>query len=320
MDESKTTTATSAPETPAAPKKERRVGRVAFALLLIIAGVLLLAQQFVPSFDLFSIVRFAPALLIVLGVELLVYSANPNIKVKFDWLSVLGCGFILVVVGGASLVPLAWRYVNPARDYARNNYANQLQDQAYRALNADSDLKARVESLYVGVYFNHLEDGDYTLQDEDMVTITVDLKQNGYATTEAFAADCYRITQLLEENGLPIDDYCFNSYSNQSGNGNQYSLDFLSSFFEGLSEQQLAQRVTAYYEYDGTSYSSLADRDNAVKAVLREEVIGEFAAEHDGEYPGDEYVTQEVEKRFQALYPTPTAAPEVPAATPETAA
>ena len=89
---------------------------------------------------------------------------------------------------------------------------------------------------------------------------------------------------------------------------------------EGITAEQLAQRVSCTYQFEGNIYGTQADRDNAVKAVLREEIIGEFAAEHDGEYPGDEYVTQEVEKRFQALYPTPTAAPEVPAATPETAA
>lgn len=308
----------SAASTPESPKKVRRVGTLAFALLLIAAGVLLLLQQFMPGFDLYAIAKFAPVLLIVLGAEMLVYTARPGVKVKFDWLSVLGCGFILVIVGGASMVPLAWRYVNPARDYARNNYATQLQDQTYQALNADPELKARIENLYVGVYFNHLEDGNYTLQDEDTVNINVELKQNGYATVADFTADCYRITQLIVQNGLPIDDYCFNSYSDPSGNGNRYNLEFLSSFFEGLSEEQLAQRVNAYYEYDGSSYSSLAERNNAVKAVLREEVIGEFADEHNGEYPGDEYVAQEVEKRFNALFPTP--APEAPASTPETAA
>lgn len=313
MDENKTTAST----TPEAPKKVRRVGRLAFALLLIAAGVLLLVQQFVPNFDLFTIVRFAPALLIVLGVELLVYSARPNVKVKFDWLSVLGCGFILCIVGGASLIPLVWNAYGPTRDYAQRQYETQLQDQVYQALNADTELKFRIDNLQINVWFNHIQDGAYTLQDTDTVYLDIELRQNGYADTASFTADCYRITQLMEQSGIPVDNYSFNSYSDQYGNGNSYNLDFLSSFFEGLSQEQLAQRVTSYYNYDGSSYSSQAERDNAVKAVLREEVIGEFAAEHDGEYPGEEYLAQEVEKRFQAMFPKDSA---VPVATAETAA
>jgi len=60
-----------APAAAPRPKKVRRVGTVAFALLLIAAGILLLVQQFVPDFDLLAIVRFAPVLLIVLGAEVL---------------------------------------------------------------------------------------------------------------------------------------------------------------------------------------------------------------------------------------------------------
>lgn len=313
MDENKTTASTA----PEAPKKVRRVGRLAFALLLIAAGVLLLVQQFVPNFDLFTIVRFAPALLIVLGVELLVYSARPNVKVKFDWLSVLGCGFILCIVGGASLIPLVWNAYGPTRDYAQRQYETQLQDQVYQALNADTELKSRIDNLQINVWFNHIQDGTYTLQDTDTVYLDIELRQNGYADTASFTADCYRITQLVKQSGVPVDNYSFNSYSDQYGNGNSYNLDFLSSFFEGLSQEQLAQRVTSYYNYDGSSYSSQAERDNAVKAVLREEVIGEFAAEHDGEYPGEEYLAQEVEKRFQAMFPKDS---DAPVATAETAA
>ena len=181
MDDFKETTSQATPQAPAAPKKVRRIGRVAFAVLLIAAGVLLLIQQFVPHFDLLSIVRFTPVLLILLGIEVLVYSARPDVKVKFDWLSVLGCGFILVVVGCSSLVPVVWSVYSPQRDYARNNYSAQIQDQVYQAMNADTDLKARINSLYVNIAFNHTESGEYTLQDVDDVYLNVELAPNTYA-------------------------------------------------------------------------------------------------------------------------------------------
>ena len=68
------------------PKKVRRVGSIAFALVLIAAGVLLIVYQFVPQFDLLKILKFSPVILVALGIEMLVYSARPDVKVKFDWL------------------------------------------------------------------------------------------------------------------------------------------------------------------------------------------------------------------------------------------
>lgn len=299
-----------------APKKVRRVGRVAFALLLIAAGILLLVQQFVPHFDLLSIVRFAPVLLIVLGAEILLYSARPDVQVKFDWLSLVGCGFILVIVGCSSLVPVVWNLYGPQRDYAQNRYQKALQDQFYQALNADPALKAKIRNLQIYVDFNHTESGEYTLQDSDSISVYVELPENGYPDTVSFAADCRRIADLSEKNGINADDYNFNSYSDDDANGSSYSLTFLSSFADGLTDEQLAQRVYAYYYYDGAHYDSEADRDNAAKADLREQILQEFIDTHDGEYPGEDTLNAEVEKRFHEIFP---AAP-TPAATPETAA
>lgn len=314
MDENKTTSAQSNPQPPVRPKKVRRVGRIAFAVLLIGAGILLLVQQFVPQFDLLSIVRFAPALLIVLGIEMLVYSSKPDVTVKFDWLSVLGCGFILCIVGVASLIPLVWGYVNPARDYARNNYSTQLQDQIYQALNADTDLKARVNNLYVNVWFNHTDSGSYTLQDVDDVDLNVELSTYTYTDANAFAADCYRITQLVQQSGVPVDQFQFDSSNISNATGNRYTLNFLSSFFEGLTPEQLAQRVNCSYQYEGNVYSSEAERDTEVREILEQRITEDYVASHEGEYPDDAYLAEEVERQFQAIFPTAQATAETAAA------
>ena len=197
-------------------------------------------QQFVPDFDLLAIVRFAPVLLIVLGAEVLYYSAKPDVEVKFGWLSILGCAFTLMVVGCAALIPLMWDYAGPARDQARTRYNGELQNAAYEALTDDPDLKARVNSLRVNVWFNHFERTDYTLQSSDTVELAVELLPDTYADAEAFAADCYAITQALEQAGLPVTDYQFNSQTGPSDSGVHYSLHYLASFAEGLTADQLA--------------------------------------------------------------------------------
>lgn len=149
------------------PKKVRRVGSIAFALVLIAAGILLIVYQFVPQFDLLKILKFSPVILIALGIEMLVYSARPDVKVKFDWLAMLGTAFTLCVVGTAALLPLAISEWGPARNYAQTRIESQKADAMYSALTPNPALKAKTDSLSVDVWFNHDTDGDYTLQSGD---------------------------------------------------------------------------------------------------------------------------------------------------------
>ena len=114
------------------PKKVRRVGSIAFALVLIAAGVLLIVYQFVPQFDLLKILKFSPVILIALGIEMLVYCARPDVKVKFDWLAMLGTAFTLCVVGTAALLPLAISEWGPARNYAQTRIESQKADAMYQ--------------------------------------------------------------------------------------------------------------------------------------------------------------------------------------------
>ena len=148
------------------PKKVRRVGTMAFAVLLIAGGVLLLAQQFMPKANLLAVLKFAPVILIVLGIEVLVYSTKPNVKLKFDWLGILGCAFVLVVVGTASLIPLAWRWLGGADRNAEKRIEQQVVDSMYEQLSADPELKASVTSMHASVDFNHtdMENVDNTLE------------------------------------------------------------------------------------------------------------------------------------------------------------
>lgn len=145
------------------PKKTRRVGTLAFALVLILAGVLLMVYQIVPTFNLLQIVKFSPVILVVLGIEMLVYSAKPDVLVKFDWLAMLGTAFTLCVVGAAALLPLAISEWGPARSNAISRIETEKVDALYSALTADPELKAKTGYCGVNVWFNHGTGGSYTL-------------------------------------------------------------------------------------------------------------------------------------------------------------
>ena len=282
------------------PKKTRRVGTLAFALVLILAGVLLMLYQIVPAFNLLQIVKFSPAILIVLGIEMLVYSAKPDVLVKFDWLAMLGTAFTLCVVGAAALLPLAVSEWGPARSSAISRIETEKVDALYSALTADPELKAKTGYCGVNVWFNHGAGGSYTLQSGDDCVLNATLT-GPYADAESFAADCIGIMQLAADKDLGFTSYHFSS-GEDTDDGISYYLDCVASYPAGLTAAQVAQRVTESYHYDGSSFSSEADRDEYIKTRLRDDIAEEYANAHDDVYPDDDYVDAEVERRFNEQF------------------
>lgn len=292
------------------PKKTRRVGTLAFALVLILAGVLLMVYQLVPRFNLLQIVKFSPIILVVLGIEMLVYSAKPDVLVKFDWLAMLGTAFTLCVVGAAALLPLAVSEWGPARSSAISRIETEKVDTLYSALTADPELKAKTGYCGVNVWFNHGAGGSYTLQSGDDCVLNTTLT-GPYADAESFAADCIGIMQLAADKNLGFTSYHFSS-GEDTDDGISYYLDCVASYPAGLTAAQVAQRVTESYHYDGSSFSSEADRDEYIKTRLRDDIAEEYANAHDDVYPDDDYVDAEVERRFNEQFgiATPESAAE----------
>ena len=292
------------------PKKTRRVGTLAFALVLILAGVLLMVYQLVPRFNLLQIVKFSPIILVVLGIEMLVYSAKPDVLVKFDWLAMLGTAFTLCVVGAAALLPLAISEWGPARSSAISRIETEKVDALYSALTADPELKAKTGYCGVNVWFNHGAGGSYTLQSGDDCVLNTTLT-GPYADAESFAADCIGIMQLAADKDLGFTNYHFSS-GEDTDDGISYYLDCVASYPVGLTAAQVARRVTESYHYDGSSFSSEADRDEYIKTRLRDDIAEEYANAHDDVYPDDAYVDAEVERRFNEQFgiATPESAAE----------
>ena len=282
------------------PKKTRRVGTLAFALVLILAGVLLMVYQLVPRFNLLQIVKFSPIILVVLGIEMLVYSAKPDVLVKFDWLAMLGTAFTLCVVGAAALLPLAVSEWGPARSSAISRIETEKVDALYSALTADPELKAKTGYCGVNVWFNHGAGGSYTLQSGDDCVLNATLT-GPYADAESFAADCIGIMQLAADKDLGFTSYHFSS-GEDTDDGISYYLDCVASYPAGLTAAQVAQRVTESYHSDGSSFSSEADRDEYIKTRLRDDIAEEYANAHDDVYPDDDYVDAEVERRFNEQF------------------
>lgn len=90
QDASQETTAQAAPETaPKPPVKVRRVGTFSLGLMLVAIGAIQLAQIFMPNVNVLSVVKYAPVVLIVLGIEVLIYAARPDSMTSFPSSSAL---------------------------------------------------------------------------------------------------------------------------------------------------------------------------------------------------------------------------------------
>lgn len=315
MEENKTTAPVQEP-----PKKVRRVGTVAFSLLLIAAGVLLLVQQFVPRFDLIGVLRFSPALLILLGIEVLIWGSNPHVKLKFDWLAVVGCAVILCIVGTAAVLPFLWQYYGPEHDSAENSYENQFVDSLYTALNGEPTVKGRIYSTNVLVNMRHY--GDNVLQDSDEVIANVSFGSTQYTDAEAFAEDCYKVFAAVQKAGLPIRTYYFyNDYHAANGSDyTSYNLNFLASYADGLTPAELANRVTMQY-YSArteTSYDTEEERYAAERRSIVNDLTDEYYATHDDE-PSDEWRESAVAEAERMLIAESSASSSTVVTTPESA-
>lgn len=273
------------------PKKVRRVGTVAFSLLLIASGFLLIAQQFLPNFDLLYVFRFAPALLILLGIEVLIYGTNTKVQMKFDWLAIVGSAVTLCIVGAATLAPYVWQYMGPANAAAENAYEHRFTDGLYNAMNDDPALKGRISNLYVSVSLNHY--GDNTLQEGDNVYAEACLGNTYYATAEDFAADCLRIYQAAKKADIPVRNYSFYTDTDRSNTARGYRLDFLASQAEALTAAELANQVDETYYYNGDIYGTLEERLDAERADTGEIENDSFAPETEEPTPAEETITEE---------------------------
>ena len=273
------------------PKKVRRVGTVAFALLLIAAGFLLIAQQFLPNFDLLYVFRFAPVLLVLLGIEVLIYGTNTKVQMKFDWLAIVGSAVTLCIVGAATLAPYVWQYLGPANAATERSYMNRFTDALYTTLRDDPALKSRISNLYVAVSLNHY--GDNTLQEGDYVYAEACLGNTYYATAEDFAADCLRIYQAAKKADIPVRNYSFYTDTDRSNTARGYRLDFLASQAEALTAAELANQVDETYYYNGDAYSTLEDRLAAERADADEIANDAFAPETEESAPLEPTPTEE---------------------------
>ncbi|KAF5056925.1 hypothetical protein DSECCO2_362240 [anaerobic digester metagenome] len=103
---------------PAAPKaasvRERRVGTFTFGIVLVIAGLTMTSALFFPSLDFQLLMKLSPAVLILLGIEVLL-STRKGGRIKYDWLGMLLCFVIVILALGVFFT--SWAMIHFPKEY-----------------------------------------------------------------------------------------------------------------------------------------------------------------------------------------------------------
>lgn len=260
------------------PRKVRRVGTISLGILLVVAGVLMVAAIFRPELDLMQFIRFSPVILIVLGVEVLVYAARPDVTLKYDVLGMILC-FLLVALsaGGWALASVAERW-NPAGAYAAQRLETQLAQQAYETLSGKTDIRDLSVSVDLWQFVGRNDADRVTLQPQDRAEAYVTL-DGSYADANAFAAACRSVMDAAREADLPFNVYKFDTWLDNGtlpDGSCSYTLNVEGPWQQNRSADQLAEDVSMEYWYDGVCFDSQREL---------EEYLGQFDMAQDGLWP-----------------------------------
>ena len=89
--------------------RERRVGTFTFGVVLVVAGIAMIAALFFPSLDFRLFLKLSPAVLILLGAEVLL-STRKSGRIKYDWLGMILCFVLVMLALGVFFV--AWAMIH----------------------------------------------------------------------------------------------------------------------------------------------------------------------------------------------------------------
>lgn len=250
---------------PARPKKVRRVGTFTFGLVLIAAGVLMLASLFVPAADLLNVVRFAPLVLVFLGIEVLVYAARPNVVLRYDFLSMLACAFILVVIGGSTILPRLWDWYGPGYDVRVDRLDRQLEARGVAALEAVPALRDIVDaadfSLYDYSMLHYTDTADLNsalAEGECSINAWFSMSKD-YESAEDFAADCARVMAAFRDMPLARANFESPYYNYEHEPYPFFELTLSGAWQTGMTQEQMTARTASSWRWQDMSFPNRAE-------------------------------------------------------------
>lgn len=247
-------------------KSVRRVGTFTMGASLIGAGALTIYAIVNPGLDVYQIIRFTPAILILLGIEILIHAIfQRSSRLQYDFLSMFTCFILIVFSLSLAGIPSILKNWGPNREYTENRLQNEVYNLCYDKLGhiekiSDVDIHINLERPELEKDMSYKQ-----LSGEDLVNINVTL-YNEYPSTEAFTAACRKLLNELTATGVPFDGVAF------TANGKaryelhlegRYQLAMTAKELEPLVDVTPPEDDTAFSEASSASASSTASNTSS---------------------------------------------------------
>ena len=290
------------PVLPAPPRRPpvRRVGTVTLGLSLIVTGLAITAYFFVPGFDIVSVAKLAPLVLVFLGAEVLWASARRKgeERLRLDFLAAF-VSFVLICASlCAATLPAVWRWYGPDRSSTEKRLSDELEEQLHAAFQGQDVLDCNGWVNLGGYEF----DREMTLADlraEDHAGANITLGGTG-ANGDEFAARVAAMLPALRDAGvdrayfywsdddeswdLDLDGvFDMNADATRLSQMGRHQVQIVDEFGDtmwmeaGEAEEYLARQAAAAAENDGEAGASSAAQDFDGPVVSEETATGEAA-------------------------------------------
>ena len=238
------------------PRKVRRVGTFTMGLVLVAAGLVLLAVFFVPDFDVTAALKCAPLVLVSLGGEVLAAAFTAkDARLKYDFLSMVLCFLLIVTAAGASVCVLMARYFGPLPMQRQEDIEAEWESEAYERLAGGdvAELAATLDPSWQTADSEADTLADLTQSDLLYVSVRLD---GSYADEEAFARACREVMDAL----VSVDTKARLSYrfaNEADAPAPLYTLYADSPYLQDRGARELARSVeTRVYDEAAGDYRS----------------------------------------------------------------
>lgn len=144
----------------------RRIGTLTMGVTLILVGIILLVFFFKP-FDLFSLMRFSPVLLILLGIEIIwQYSRHHGEELRYDFWGTLFCLLVICVACFCSIFYPLYMEFGPASWKVEQQVSGEIRNELYQQIPASMN----VEALDVECEINSVTPDKQSMSTQELTT------------------------------------------------------------------------------------------------------------------------------------------------------
>ena len=135
-------------DAPVRAVRTRRVGTFTCGVALVLTGLAIGIYLIWPRFDLLFFFRLCPLLLVLLGGELLAASfSRSELRIKYDFVSMVLCLVIGVAALVLSIIPVAVRWISPDHLAVQQQITAKADEEIYRLLSARTDAQERLAGM-----------------------------------------------------------------------------------------------------------------------------------------------------------------------------